>query len=220
MADDRKITLFHSPNTRSTGVLTLLEELGVPYELRVLNMKAGEQRRPEYLAINPMGKVPALKHGDALVTEQVAIFLYLADLFPEARLAPPLGDPLRGPYLRWMAFYGACFEPAVIDSATHRDPAPQPMSPYGDFETMLRTLTGQLAKGPYLLGERFTAADVLWGGALTWTTMFKLVPELPVIAAYIGRSGARPAVARAKAKDAELAAAHEAAVSAAASSGP
>ena len=183
MADDRKVTLFHSPNTRSTGVLTLLEELGVPYELRVLNMKAGEQRRPEYLAINPMGKVPALKHGDSLVTEQVAIFLYLADLFPEAQLAPPLGDPLRGPYLRWMAFYGACFEPAVIDSATHRDPAPQPMSPYGDFETMLRTLTDQLAKGPYMLGEQFTAADVLWGGALTWTTMFKLVPELPEIEA-------------------------------------
>jgi glutathione S-transferase len=159
-----------------------------------------------------MGKVPALKHGDALVTEQVAIFLYLADLFPEARLAPPLDDPLRGPYLRWMVFYAACFEPAVIDSATHRDPAPQPMSPYGDFETMLRTLTDQLAKGPYLLGEQFTAADVLWGGALTWTTMFKLVPELPVITAYIGRCAARPSVARVKAKDAELAAAHEAAV--------
>src|SRR5207253_9860469 len=99
MADDRKVTLFHSPNTRSTGALTLLEELGAPYELHVLNMKAGEQRRPEYLAINPMGKVPALKHGDALVTEQVAIFLYLADLFPEAGLGPPVGDPLRGSYL-------------------------------------------------------------------------------------------------------------------------
>ena len=216
MADDRKVTLFHSPNTRSSGALTLLEELGAPYELRVLNMKAGEQRRPEYLAINPMGKVPALKHGDALVTEQVAILLYLADLFPEARLAPPLGDPLRGPYLRWMVFYAACFEPAVIDSATQRELAPQPMSPYGDFETMLRTLTDQLAKAPYLLGERFTAADVLWGGALTWTTMFKLVPELPVITAYIGRCGARPSVAMVKAKDAESAAAHEAAVAAAA----
>ena len=153
MADDRKVTLFHSPNTRSSGALTLLEELGVPYELRVLNMKAGEQRRPEYLAINPMGKVPALKHGDALITEQVAIFLYLADLFPEARLAPPLGDPLRGPYLRWMVFYAACFEPAVIDSATHRDPAPQPMSPYGDFETMLRTLTDAACQGALSAGR-------------------------------------------------------------------
>jgi glutathione S-transferase len=211
MTDDRKLTLFHSPNTRSSGVLILLEELGAPYELHVLNMKAGEQRRPEYLAINPMGKVPALRHGDALVTEQV----YLADLFPQARLAPPIGDPLRGPYLRWMIFYAGCFEPAVIDRATERSPAPLPMSPYGDYDTMLKTLTDQLAKGPYLLGERFTAADVLWGTALTWTTMFKLVPELPVIADYIGRCGARPSAARAKAKDAELAAAHEAAASSA-----
>ena len=218
MTDDRKVTLFHSPNTRSSGSLILLEELGVPYELHVLNMKAGEQRRPEYLAINPMGKVPAVRHGDALVTEQVAIFLYLADLFPEARLAPPNGDPLRGPYLRWMIFYAACFEPAVIDRATERAPAPLPMSPYGDYDTMLKTLTDQLAKGPYLLGDRFTAADVLWGGALTWTTMLKLVPELPVITDYISRCSARPSVARAKAKDAELAAAHEAAVSSAASS--
>ncbi|MBV9815342.1 MAG: glutathione S-transferase [Alphaproteobacteria bacterium] len=211
MADARKITLFHSPNTRSSGVLTLLEEIGAPYELHVLNMKASEQRQPEYLAINPMGKVPALRHGEALVTEQVAIFLYLADLFPDARLAPPISDPLRGPYLRWTVFYAACFEPAVVDRATGRDPAPLPMSPYGVYDTMLKTLTDQLTKGSYLLGDRFTAADVLWGGALTWTTMFKMVPELPVITGYIGRFNARPAVARAKAKDAELAAAHEAA---------
>jgi glutathione S-transferase len=215
MAEDSKLTLFHSPNTRSSGALTLLEELGVPYDLRVLNMKAGEQRRPEYLAVNPMGKVPALRHGDALVTEQVAIFLYLADLFPDAGLAPQIGDPLRGPYLRWMVYYAGCFEPAVIDCATARDPAPLPMSPYGDYDTMLKTVTDQLAKGPYLLGDRFTAADVLWGGALTWTTMFKLVPELPVITDYISRCTARPAVARVKAKDAELAAAHEAALSSA-----
>jgi glutathione S-transferase len=210
MNDDRKLTLYHSPNTRSSGALTLLEELGAPYELHVLNMKAGEQRQPAYLAVNPMGKVPALKHGDVLITEQVAIFLYLADLFPEARLAPLIGDPLRGSYLRWMVFYAACYEPAVIDRATERDPAPMPMSPYGDFDTMLKTLTDHLAKGPYLLGERFSAADVLWGGALTWTTMFKLVPELPVITDYIGRWGARPSVAKVKAKDAELAAAHDA----------
>jgi glutathione S-transferase len=214
MTDDRKVTLYHSPNTRSSGALNLLEEIGASYELRVLNMKTGEQRRPDYLAINPMGKVPALKHGDTLVTEQVAIFLYLADLFPEAALAPPIGDPLRGPYLRWMIFYAAAFEPAVIDQATQRDAAPVPMSPYGDFETMLKTLTAHLAEGPYILGERFSAADVLWGGALTWTTMFKLVPELPVIKDYIGRCGARPAVARVKAKDAEFAAAHEAAAAA------
>ena len=202
-----KVTLYHSPNTRSTGALILLEELGAPYKLQVINMKAGEQRKPAYLAINPMGKVPAVKHGDALVTEQVAVFLYLADLFPQAGLAPPIGDPLRGPYLRWMVFYGSCFEPALVDRAQKRDPAPPAMSPYGDYDTMLKTLTDQLTPGPFLLGERFTAADVLWGTALNWTTMFKLVPELPVIRAHIDRVNARPAVARARAKDAELAAA-------------
>lgn len=210
MTDDRNVTLYHAPNTRSTGVLVLLEELGAPYKLHVLNMKAGEHRQPPYLAINPMGKVPALKHGDALITEQVAIYIYLADLFPEAKLAPPLGDPQRGPYLRWLVYYAACFEPAVVDRAMKREPAPLAMSPYGDFDTMLKTLVDQLAKGPYFLGERFSAPDVLWGGALTWMTVFKLIPELPVIADYVKRANLRPAVERTKAKDAALAAAQTA----------
>ena len=166
MTADRKVTLFHSPNTRSSGVLTLLEELGADYELDVLNMKAGEQRSPRYLAINAMGKVPAIRHGQALVTEQVAIFLYLAELYPDAGLAPAIGDPLRGPYLRWIAFYGSCFEPAVVDRAQKREPAPASSSPYGDYDTMLAALTGQLGAGPWILGEKFTAADVLWGSAL------------------------------------------------------
>ena len=207
MPVDRHVTLYHSPNTRSTGVLSLLEELGADYDLQVLDMKAGEQRRAAYLAVNPMGKVPTLRHGDALVTEQVAVFLYLADLYAEAGLAPPIGDPLRGPYLRWMVYYGSCFEPALVDRAMKRDPAPSSTSPYGDYETMLATLTGQLAPGPWMLGERLSAADVLWGTALRWTTMFKLVPESPLFADYIARVAARPAAVRARAKDAELAAA-------------
>ena len=207
MPVDRHVTLYHSPNTRSTGVLSLLEELGADYDLQVLDIKAGEQRRAAYLAVNPMGKVPTLRHGDALVTEQVAVFLYLADLYAEAGLAPPIGDPLRGPYLRWMVYYGSCFEPALVDRAMKRDPAPSSTSPYGDYETMLATLTGQLAPGPWMLGERFSAADVLWGTALRWTTMFKLVPESPLFADYIARVAARPAAVRARAKDAELAAA-------------
>lgn len=206
MTVSNKPTLFHAPNTRSTGALILLEELGADHELHVLNMKAGEQRGAAYLAINPMGKVPAIVHEGALVTEQVAVFLYLADLYPEAGLAPTLGDPLRGPYLRWMAFSGSCFEPALVDRALKREPAPASTSPYGDFDTMLKTLTDQLARGPWLLGDRFTAADVLWGTALTWTTQFGLVPETPVIRAYIDRVNARPAVIRARQKDAELAA--------------
>jgi glutathione S-transferase len=202
-----KVTLFHAPNTRSSGALTLLEELGADFDLHVLNFKLAEQKGQDYLAVNPMGKVPAVKHGDALITEQVAVFLYLADLYPASGLAPPIGDPLRGPYLRWMAFYGSCFEPALIDRALKREPAPPSMSPYSDYDTMLKTLTDQLATGPWLLGDRFTAADVLWGTALTWTTGFKLVPALPVIQSYIDRFNARPARARARARDAELAAA-------------
>jgi glutathione S-transferase len=208
------IVFFHSPNTRSTGTRILLEELGAPHEMRVVNMKAGEQRKPAFLAVNPMGKVPAILHRGELVTEQPAIYLYLADLFPRAGLAPATDDRLRGPYLRWMVYYGSSFEPAVVDRALKREPGTPAMSPYGDYDTMLRTITDQLAKGPYLLGDRMTAADVLWGTALTWTTMFKLVPELPVIKDYTARINARPAVQKVQAAEAKLAAEHEAAAKA------
>jgi glutathione S-transferase len=157
-----------------------------------------------------MGKVPAIVHGDALVTEQGAIYIYLADLFPEAGLAPAIGDPLRGPYLRWLVFYGSSFEPAIIDRALQREPARVSTSPYGDYDTMLATLTEQLRKGPYLLGERFTAADILWGSALRWTVAFKVAPELPEIVSYIARVTARPSFAAVTARDADLAARHAA----------
>ena len=206
MTADRRITFFHAPNTRSGGTRILLEELHADYELRPLNMKAGEQRSAPYLAINPMGKVPAIRHGDALVTEQGAIFIYLADLYPEAGLAPSLNDPLRGPYLRWIVYYGSSFEPALIDRAQKREPAPPTTCPYGDYDTMLKTLTDNLARGPYMLGERFSAADVLWGTALGWTTKFGLVPHTPVVDAYVERIAQRPAAIRARAQDAELAA--------------
>ena len=204
---NRHVTLFHAPQTRSAGALVLLEELHADYRLQVLNMKAGENRQPPFLAINPMGKVPAIDHDGALITEQVAIFLYLADLYPEAGLAPAIGDPLRGPYLRWTAYYGSSFEPAVGDRAQKVTPPPS-RCPYGDFDTMLQTLTDQLERGPYLLGERFSAADLLWGGALGWTTMFVLVPRLPVIQAYVDRHNARPTVVRVQARDVVLAQQH------------
>jgi len=213
MPVDRNITLYHSPNSRSSGVLTLLKELDAPLELRVVNMKAGEQRQAAYLAINPMGKVPAIKHGRAIITEQVAIYLYLADLFPEAGLAPVLTDPLRGPYLRWLVFYAASFEPAIVDRALKRDPAPATMCPYGDYDTVLKTLVDQLAKGPYMLGERFSAADVLWATALTWVTTWKLVPERPEISAYLHRWSKRPALTKVKAIEADLVAAQSQMVS-------
>jgi len=198
-------TLFHAPNSRSCAVRFLLEELGVPYDLHLLDLKKNEQRAPAYLAVNPMGKVPAIRHGDALVTELPAIFIYLADLFPDAGLAPGLTDPLRGPYLRWLAFYGSSFEPAITDRAMKREPAPPVLCPYGDYDTMLATLTARLRAGPYLLGERFSAADILWGNSLGWITMFKLVPELPEIVAYRDRVNDRPAAHRAAQADAALA---------------
>ncbi|MGV7211021.1 glutathione S-transferase family protein [Oxalobacteraceae bacterium A2-2] len=199
----KHVTLFHCTHSRSGGVLALLEELQADYELRVLDMRAGELRQPEYLKINPMGKVPAILHDGALVTEQVAIYIYLADLYAEAGMAPAIGDPLRGPYLRWIAFYGSCFEPALIDKSLKQVPPPS-MSPYGDYDTVLATLTGQLEKGPYLLGDTYSAADVLWGSALNWTTMFELVPKTPLIAAYIERVTQRPRYQASVAKDAAL----------------
>jgi glutathione S-transferase len=205
MTGDRRITFHHAPDTRSGGTRILLEELGAEYDLRVLDFKGGEHRRPAYLAINPMGKVPAIRHGDALVTEQAAIFLYLAELHPEAGLSPPPGDPLRGPYLRWMVFYGSAFEPALVDRAAKREPVPQAMSPYGDYETVIATVRAQLQRGPWFLGERFTALDVLWAPALEWTMGFGIVEETPEFRALVDRVNARPAVIRAKAADAALA---------------
>ena len=204
------LTLHHCPNSRSTGVLALLEELKAPYELHVMNMKKKENREPAYLAINPMGKVPAIVHEGALVTEQVAIYTYLADVFSEAKLAPPLGDPLRGPYLRWMAFYGSCFEPALIDRWLKREVPDKATTGYGSFDDVFNTLLAQLAKGPYLLGEQFTALDVLWGTALGWMDMFGLLPKRSEIGEYVVRVHSRPAIVAAQAKDQALAAAQEA----------
>ncbi|TWB88147.1 glutathione S-transferase [Bradyrhizobium macuxiense] len=207
-----RVTLYYSPQSRATGTRVLLEELGAHYDLHILNMKAGEQRKDAYLAINPLGKVPAIRHGDALVTEQVAIFIYLADLFPQAGLTPALDDPRRGPYLRWIAYYGSSFEPAVIDHFMKRVPAPITQSPYADYDTMLGALEAQLAKGPYLFGDEITAADILWGVALSWTMMFGIVPKRDVFVRYAERITARPAFVRISKADDEMAAQHAAAV--------
>jgi glutathione S-transferase len=204
MSTTQAITLFHSPQSRSTGALALLEELHAPYTIRALNMKSGEQRESAYLAINPMGKVPAILHGDTLITEQVAIGIYLADLFQEAGITPAIGDVLRGPYLRWYVFYAACFEPAVIDKALKREPGPAAMSPYGDFASTLRVLVSQLEHGPWLLGDRFTAPDVLWGTALTWMTGFGLVEASAPVKSYVDRWNSRPSVKKAAQIDADL----------------
>lgn len=199
------VTFFHAPHSRSGIARAMFEELGVPFDMVALDLKSGEQRSPEYLAINPMGKVPAIRHEGVLVTEQPAVLMYLADLYPEKNLAPSIDDPLRGAYLRWMVFYGSCFEPAILDLSQKRSPAPQVQCGYGDYDSVMQVIAAQLEQGPWLLGERFTAADVLWGGALNYGMMFKLVPEFPVFRAYVERVQSRPAIRRARELDEALA---------------
>lgn len=191
-----RVTLYYAHPSRADTTRLLLEELAAPYDLVTLDLKAGDQLKPDYLSVNPLGKVPAIRHRGAVVTETTAIFIYLADVFAEAGLAPALDDPARGPYLRWIAFYAASFEPAVVDRARKLDPGPRAMSPYGDFDAVTRALDAMLTPGPYVLGDRFSAADVLWGAALTWMTAFGLAPSSGKIAAYVARHAERPAVRR------------------------
>jgi glutathione S-transferase len=202
------LTLYHAAPSRSSIVRWMLEELGEPYDLHVLSLAKGEQRVPGYLAINPMGKVPALKHGDAVITEAAAICTYLADEFPEARLNIPIGDPKRGAYLKWLFFSPSCLEVAALDKAAPRKEEPQRgMVGYGDYDTVMDVVAKAVAKGPYLMGEQFTAADVVLGSMLRWGMMFNIVPTRPEFIAYVGRLEQRPALQRATALDQELAAA-------------
>jgi len=203
-----KLTLYHAAPSRSSIVHWMLEEVGEPYEVHLLNLQRGDTRAADYLAVNPMGKVPAIRHGDVVVTETAAICAYLADEFPKAGLNVPVGDPRRGPYLKWLFFSPGCIEPAMLDRAFPRkEPPPQAALAYGSYETVLDVVADAVRKGPYLLGDRFTAADVVIGSVLRYGMMFKLLPERPEFTGYTGRLAARPAFARATAKDKELAAA-------------
>lgn len=206
------ITLYYSPQTRATGARILLEELGRPYELHVLNMKAGEQRQPAYLAINPLGKVPAIRHRGQLVSEQGGVYLYLADLIPEAGLAPGINEPDRATYVRWMFMYGSCFEPAIADRYAKHPQASLNETVYASYDLLFDTLGLALTPGPYLLGARFSAVDLLWGTALRWAMMFGMVEARPVFSDYVERIASRDSVQRVEAWDAAMVAEHEAAV--------
>ena len=204
MAD---LTLYHAAPSRSSVTLWMLEELGEPYDLKLLSLKQGDNLKPDYLAINPMGKVPALKHGDTIITELAAICTYLADAFPQAKLNVPIGTPRRGVYLKWLFFGPGCLEPAVIDRAAPRkEEARRAMLGYGDFDTTMNVLAKAMEKGPWLMGEQFTAADVVIGANIRWGMMFKMIPERKEFADYAARIAARPAAQRAEAKNKELAA--------------
>jgi glutathione S-transferase len=201
-----QLTLYHAVPSRSSIPHWMLEELAEPYDLHLLSLKNGDNRKPEYLAVNPMGKVPALKHGDTIITESAAICAYLADELPRAKLNVPVGDPRRGVYLKWLFFGPSCIEPAIMDRAFPRvGEAQRSALGYGDFDTTMDVVAKAVAPGPYLLGEQFTAADVVIGSTLRWGMMFKLIPERPEFTSYVARLAGRPALQRAEAKDKELA---------------
>jgi glutathione S-transferase len=203
MAD---ITLYHASPSRSSIVLWMLEELGEPYEIKLLKLTEGDNYKPDYLAINPMGKVPALRYRSAIVTEAAAICTYLAGEFPQKKLNIPIGDPRRGGYLKWLFFGPGCLEPAVTDRAAPRkDPPRRAMLGYGDFDTTMNILAKAVEKGPWLMGDQFTAADVIIGANIRWGMIFKLIPERKEFLDYSARIAARPAVQRAEEKDKELA---------------
>jgi glutathione S-transferase len=195
--------LYWAPRTRSLRALWVLEEAGAPYERARLDLMAGEQKTPDFRAINPMGKVPALTDGPVAVAESGAICAYVAEAHPKAGLAPPLGDPARGRYLQWLFFSPGCIEPALL-TKTANIPVDPRMASFGDFDRVFDVLEAAVAKGPWLLGERFSAADVMIGLDLHFgIDLFKLVPSRPLLRAYVDRCLARPALQRAKAIDAE-----------------
>jgi glutathione S-transferase len=202
---DPKLKLFHASPSRSSMVLWMLEELGEPYTIERLDLKAGDNLKPAYLAVNPMGKVPTLVDEGVAITEVAAICCHLADKYPKAGLAPAITDPLRGPYLKWLFWGPSCMEPAVIDHHLKRAPGPRGMMGWIDYQTTMDVLAAALAKGPYLLGERFTAADVVIGSGVNWGLMFGTVQKRPEFEAYVERLRARPALQRQMAKDAALA---------------
>lgn len=202
------LELFHIAPSRSSTVHWMLEELGEPFELRIV--APGGPRTPEHLALNPMGKVPVLRHGEVAICETPAICMYLAEAFPKAGLAPPVGDPRRGPYLQWMVFSTASLEPAIFEVMFKRPPIERPgAAGWGDIERVTDTLARALEKGPYLLGEDFSAADVVIGAQLNWGRIFGAYPSRPAFDAYLERVTSRPAFQRATAKDQALAAARE-----------
>lgn len=201
------IVLYHHPFTRAASVIWMLEEVGAPYELRWLDLMKGHGRSPEYLALNPMGKLPTLVDGDVVVTEVAAIGLYLADRYAAGRLAPALDDPRRGTYFRWSLFAPSVIEPgSMAKMAGWSYKASQ--AGWGEHATMLDTMEKAIGAGPFLLGEQFTMADVIFGGTLRYMMRFDMVEKRPAFTAYGDRLEARPALQRAEVKNAAIAAEH------------
>jgi glutathione S-transferase len=190
--------LYWSPRSRSFTALWLMEETGQPYERVLTDIATGAQKKPEYLAINPMGKVPALRDGEATLAEAAAICAYVAERYPEANLAPAVGNPLRAKYLYWLFFAPGCIEPAMVQIATKIEMS-SVAAGWGGAQQVFDVLDAALAKGPWILGENFSAADIAIGSALNFSVrLFKMVPSRPSFDAYIARCVARPAFQRAE----------------------
>ncbi len=202
--------LYWCPRTRAFSAVWLLEEIGAPYERVLVDIHKGEQQSEAYLAVNPMGKVPALQDGDATVAEQGAICAYLADRFPDAGLAPRPDEPARGRYLEWLFFAGSCIEPAFMEKFSGWEVKPT-QAAWGNYARVLAAMERALSSGPYVLGETFSAADIMMGSAVHFGLAFGLLDKTPVFTAYHDRIVARDAFGRAQAIDEEGAKMREAA---------
>jgi len=200
MADD--LIFYTNPRSRGRIVRWMLEEVGQPYRTEVLDFGT-TMKAPAYLAINPMGKVPALQHGNIIVTEVAAICAYLADIFPQAGLAPPPHDRLRGPYYRWLFFAAGPIEAAASNKALgFAVPAErEPMMGYGNYTRVMDTLEQAVARADYLVGDRFTAADLYLGSHIGFGLMFATIEKRPAFQQYWQRISSRSAYARARELD-------------------
>jgi len=194
------IVLYHHPFSRAAGVVWMLEEIGVPYELKHVDLMTGAHKKPDILALNPMGKLPILTDGDAVVTEGAAIGLYLADAYSYGKLAPKVDDPTRGTYLRWSLFSPSVIEPGCMAKLGGWD-AKESSAGWGNYEAMLGAMETAIGNGDYILGEKFSMADVIFGGTLRFMLAFKMIEARPAFTAYSERLAARPALQRAEAKN-------------------
>ena len=201
MSDE--LVFYTSPMSRGRIVRWMLEEIGRPYRAEIVDLKAGS---PELRAINPIGKVPTITHRGVTVTETAAICAYLADAFPEAGLAPPPGDPARGAYYRWLFFAAGPIEAAVTDKSLGVvvPSDKKGMVGYGDFETLLGALEAAVSTGDYLVGGRFSAADLYLGSQIGFGLMFGSLDKRPAFERYYAKLAERPALKRANAIDDSL----------------
>jgi glutathione S-transferase len=192
-----ELVLYYNPMSRARIAHWMLEEVGAPYRMELVSLEKGEHKKPAFLAVNPMGKLPALTHRGVVVTETAAICMYLADAFPAANLAPAANSPERGTYYRWMIFGAGCVDPAMIDRMLER-PKPERTGAigYGTYEDTLSALEKAISPGPYILGSHFSAADVFIGSQLGFGMMTKTLESRPSFAAYLGRLTERPAYKR------------------------